>query len=450
MQKVVVIGANHAGTAVLNTIADNSDDFEIFAFDSNSNCSFLGCGIALWVGGKIADPQSLFYSSPEILRSKGIDIKMEHEVKSIDFTKKTVKVQDLKTKKEFEQSYDKLVLSCGSLPISPSFGGTSTKDWDNAMNVKTYQNGQRIIELFNEDGNDKVAIIGAGYIGIELVEAALSYGKEVVLVDSASRILEKYYDPEFTTKMTDILVNEGVILELNQRVEKILGENRLLTGLKTDKKEIDVDFGIFCIGARPNTSWLKDSGLEILANGAIKVNEHQQTSIPDVYAVGDCATVKNSASGKTENIELASNAVRSGMVAGYNIIGDTSAAFDHVEGSNAICIAGYNMVSTGLNESAAEALGISVSSSYTEGPQKLGFMNDDHNVQIKVIYNTETRVILGAQMASTYDISMGIHMFSLAIAKKVKIDELKFMDLFFLPHFNSPFNYINEVALKAK
>ncbi len=450
MQKIIVIGANHAGTAVLNTIADNGNDFELTAFDSNSNCSFLGCGIALWVGGKVEDPQSLFYSSPEILRSKGIDIMMEHKVQHIDFNHKIVKVQDLTTGNQFDKSYDKLVLSVGSLPFSPSFNGTTTEDWNNAINVKTYQDGQKIIELFKNEYNKKIAIVGAGYIGVELVEAALAYGKEVILVDNSLRILEKYYDSEFTDKMTKILTDKGVTLELGQTVKEIVGVNKQLSGLRTNKKLIDADLAIFSIGVRPNTSWLTYSALDMLPNGAIKVDEHQKTSIHDVYAIGDCATVKNSASGRIDHIALASNAVRSGMVAGFNIVGNTEVAFDHVEGSNAISIAGFNMVSTGLTKKAAEMVGINASSSYTEGPQKLGFMHDDHNVQIKVIYKTNTREIIGAQMASTYDISMGIHMFSLAIAKKVKIDELKFMDLFFLPHFNSPFNYINEVALKAK
>ncbi|NOQ50515.1 MAG: NADH oxidase [Mycoplasmataceae bacterium] len=450
MKKLIVIGANHAGTAVMNIVADKSMNWEITTYDSNDNCSFLGCGIALWMSGKIENPQDLFYSSPEILRNKKIKVNMMHRVENIDYVKKQIIIRDLKTNEIKIDYYDKLVISVGSWPISPLFKNSRCEDWDNAINVKLYQHGQALIKKLEDPRINKISIVGGGYIGVELAEAAQIHGKEVTLIDLSPRLLGTYYDREFTDKMEARIKAKGIKLNLNQSVEEIIGENKLLTALKTNENIVETDLAIFCIGAKPNTKWLQNENLKMINNGAIIVNNRQQTSIDDVYAVGDCATVHNSILDKDVSIALASNAVRSGMVAGFNIIGQDKNSFEGVEGSNAISIYGLNMMSTGLTMNGARMAGINAKESYFEGPQKLGFMNDNHQVSIKVVYDAESRVILGAQLASTYDVSMAIHLFSLAASKKVKIDELKFMDLFFLPHFNSPFNYINEVALKAE
>ena len=205
---------------------------------------------------------------------------------------------------------------------------------------------------------------------------------------------------------------------------------------------------INAIGFRPNNELGKDH-LECFANGAYRVDRHQQTSDPDVYAVGDCATIYSNALQAETYIALATNAVRSGIVAGHNI-GGTPLESIGVQGSNGISIFGYNMVSTGLSVSAAEKNGMKVSYTDYEDLQKPGFMKENAKVKIRIVYETESRRVVGAQMASTEDISMGIHMFSLAIEEGVTIDKLKLLDIFFLPHFNQPYNYITMAALNAK
>ena len=179
-------------------------------------------------------------------------------------------------------------------------------------------------------------------------------------------------------------------------------------------------------------------------------NRRQRTSIPDVYAIGDCASVFDNASRRDEYIALATNAVRSGIIAAHNACGT---ALEHigVQGSNGICVYDLKMVSTGLTVERAERLGIPVEFTEFEDTQKPAFIQSANPVvRLRIVYRKDNREIIGAQMASEYDMHMGIHMFSLAIEERVTIDKLKLMDIFFLPHFNQPYNYITMAALSAK
>ena len=205
---------------------------------------------------------------------------------------------------------------------------------------------------------------------------------------------------------------------------------------------------VLAIGFRPNNVLGKDH-LALFKNGAYQVNRRQQTSLPDVYAVGDCATVYDNSIQDTSYIALATNAVRSGIIAAHNACG-THLESPGVQGSNAIRIFGLNMVSTGMTLARAEKLGYDAAVSDFEDLQKPAFIREDnYKVNIRIVYDRKTRQILGAQMCSDYDISMGIHMFSLAIQEQVTIDRLKLLDVFFLPHFNQPYNYITMAALGA-
>lgn len=190
--------------------------------------------------------------------------------------------------------------------------------------------------------------------------------------------------------------------------------------------------------------------LELFRNGAFLVDLHQQASRPEVYAIGDCATVFNNATQRKDYIALATNAVRSGIIAAHNACG-TPLESAGVQGSNAICIWGLNMVSTGISLKKALELGYEAAAADYEDWQKAGFIESgNEKVRIRIVYDKKTRIVLGVQMCSKYDISMGIHMFSLAIQEQVTIDKLKLLDLFFLPHFNQPYNYITMAALKAE
>ena len=444
MSKIVVVGANHAGTCAINTITGFNEGDEVVVFDQNSNISFLGCGMALWIGGQISKPDGLFYSNKEKLESQGAKVNMNSKVERIDFDKKFV-CATLENGQKVEESYDKLILATGSLPIVPQIPG---RDLENVQLVKLFQNAEEVIKKLENHEIKTIAVVGAGYIGVELAEAFERHNKKVIVVDIAKTSLSSYYDPEFSALMDKNLSDHGIKLAFGETVKEIKGNGKV-EAIVTDKNEYQCDMVILAIGFRPNTELGKDY-LETMSNGAYIVDETQQTSKKDVYAIGDCATVLFNSTGEKSYIALATNAVRSGIIAAYNACGKKLETIG-VQGSNAISIYDLKLVSTGLSEQKAKQLGMDVLSTSFEDLQKATFIETTNpKVNIKIVYDAKTRVILGAQMASTYDMSMGIHMFSLAIQEKVTIDKLKLLDIFFLPHFNQPYNYITMAALSAK
>lgn len=443
MERIIVVGANHAGTAALNTILDNHKDKEVIAFDANTNISFLGCGMALWIGNQISGPDGLFYSNKETLEGKGAKVYMETPVDRIDFDKKTVYATG-KDGTKYEESYDKLILATGSLPIDPPIPG---KDLENVQFVKLYQNAQDVIEKLKNPEIKNIAVVGAGYIGVELAEAFKRNGRNVTLIDMAETCLSTYYDEPFTSAMEENLKSHGIELAFGQSVKELRGNGKV-ESVVTDKGEYKADMVILGIGFRPNNALGKDN-LELFRNGAFLVNDKQETSIKDVYAIGDCATVYDNAINDTNYIALASNAVRSGIIAAHNACG-TPMSTEGVQGSNGISIFGLNMLSTGITLKRAQKLGIPAKSTDIEDWQKPLFIeNGNFKVKLRIVYNSETRVVLGAQMSAEHDISLLVNFFSLAVQQHVTIDQLKLFDVFFLPHFNQPYNYITMAALKA-
>lgn len=444
MSKIVVVGANHAGTAAINTMLDNYSGNEVVVLERNFNTSFLGCGMALWIGDQIqGGGEGLFYSSPEQLREKGAKVSINTEVEKIDFDKKIIYYSN-KEDGKVEESYDKLILATGSLPIIPPIPG---RELENVQQVKLYQDAQAVIEKLKLGGINHVTVVGSGYIGVELAEAFKRKGKEVALLDIADGCLTGYYDPEFSNLMKQNLIDNGIDCKFGQALEEIKGDKKV-EAVKTSNEEFATDMVILCVGFRPNTE-LGKGKLEQFKNGAYIVNKEQETSVKDVYAIGDCATVYDNAVDGINYIALATNAVRSGIIAAHNACG-TAIESIGVQGSNGISIYGLHLISTGLTAEKAAKFGYEVETTSFEDNQRPEFMKENDIVKIKIVYDKKTRRVLGMQCASRYDMSMVNHMFSLAIQEHVTIDRIALLDIFFLPHFNKPYNYITMAALTAK
>ncbi len=444
MSKIVVIGGNHAGTATVNTILGNYEGQEVVVFERNSNMSFLGCGMALWIGEQIKGSDGLFYSSKEKLEEKGAKIHMETEVTHVDYDNKKVYGKD-KDGNEIVESYDKLILSTGSLPIDMDIPG---KELENVQFVKLFQHAEDVIERLKDKDINDVTVVGAGYIGVELAEAFERCGKNVNLIDLGDSLLTSYYDDDLRTLMANNMKEKGINLHFGERVLEIKGSEKV-EAVVTDKGEYKADMVVLAVGFKPN-ALLGNGQIDLFKNGAYLVDKTQKTSLEDVYAIGDCATVYDNSIDDVNYIALATNAVRSGIIAAHNVCG-TKLETVGVQGSNGISIYGLNMVSTGLTLEKAKAYGFDAVATKYSDLQKPGFIDhDNHQVSVSIIYDKTTRRILGAQMASNQDISMGIHMFSLAIQEKLSIDKMKLLDIFFLPHFNQPYNYITMACLAAE
>ena len=441
--KVVVVGCTHAGTAAVVNLKELHPESEITIYEKNDNISFLSCGIALNVGGVIQETKSLFYNSPENLAKQGIVTNMKHEVLDIDFDNKKVKVKNLVTNEEFEDNYDKLVLTLGSWPIVPRFEGG---DLDNILLCKNHDHALTIIEKSKEAKN--VVVIGAGYIGVELVEAFEMQGKNVTLIDAEDRIMPKYLDKEFTDLAEAEFIAKGVNLALGQKVQKFEGENGKVTRVVTEKGSYEGDLVVLCIGFAPNTKLVKGK-LDTLPNGAIIIDEYMRTSREDVFAAGDCCVVKYNPANDTRYIPLATNAVRMGTLVARNI-NEPTLKYMGTQGTSGIKIYQQCISSTGLTEDVAKATtNYNVASVSLEDNYRPEFMPTYEKALIKIVYDRDSRKVLGGQIASKIDLTQFMNTLSVVIQNNMTIEELAMTDFFFQPHFNKPWSLLNSVALKA-
>ena len=441
--KILVVGCTHAGTAAVVNLKETYPDSEITVYEKNNNISFLSCGIALNVGKVIESTESLFYNSPENLAKSGVITRMEHEVLDIDFDAKKVEVKNLVTGEVFEDTYDKLVLTLGSWPIVPKFEGG---ELENIVLCKNYNHALDIIEKAKEA--EHAIVIGAGYIGVELVEAFEMQGKKVTLIDAENRIMAKYLDKEFTDIAEKEFTDKGVNLVLGQKVQKFNGEDGKVTEVVTDKGTYKGDLVVLCIGFAPNTNLVKGK-LDTLPNGAIIIDEYMRTSREDVFAAGDCCVVKYNPAGDTRYIPLATNAVRMGTLVAKNIEKPTL-KYMGTQGTSGIKIYKKCIASTGLTEEGARlTTSINAGSVMITENNRPEFMPDYEPVTIKLVFDKDTRRIIGGQICSEIDMTQHMNTLSVVIQNKMTVEELAMTDFFFQPHFNKPWNLLNTVALKA-
>lgn len=443
--KVVVVGCTHAGTAAVSNIMSLYPEAIVTIYERNDNVSFLSCGIALNIGGVIDSTEKLFYSSPETLQSLGnVTTKMEHEVTNIDFKAKKLQVKNLKTGTEFVDDYDKLVLTIGSWPVVPNFPGI---ELENIELCKNYRHALTLIEKSHHAR--KVVVIGAGYIGVELVEAFERKGKHVTLIDAESRIMSKYLDEPFTRMAENEFAKKGVNFSLGELVEGFEGHDGKVKKVITNKGSYEADLVVLCIGFRPNTALIQGK-LDTLPNGAIIIDEYMRTSEPDVFAGGDCCVVHYNPTGDKRYIPLATNAVRMGTLIAANLL-EPKFKYMGTQGTSGIKIYEHNIASTGLTEEVAKATtSYNVGATMIEGPHRPEFMPDYEPVKLKIVYDTDTGRILGGQICSTYDVTEMMNTLSVVIQNKMTIDELAMTDFFFQPWFNSPWSLLNQVALASR
>ncbi|MGB3367140.1 MAG: FAD-dependent oxidoreductase, partial [Acidaminobacteraceae bacterium] len=397
---------------------------------------------ALYVGGVVKDVDGLFYSSPEALAEMGVKTKMRHDVLDVNVEAKTLKVKNLLTGQEFEDDYDKLVVTTGSWPIVPKFEGL---ELDNILLCKNFEHSKTIIEKSKDVKN--IVVVGAGYIGVELVEAFEMNGKNVTLIDAEPRILSKYLDREYTDLAEKTFLDNKIKLALGEKVLKFEGEGSV-SKVVTDKGSYQAELVILCIGFRPNTDLFKGK-LEMLANGALIVDDYMRTSNKDILAAGDSCAIRYNPTGEAGYIPLATNAVRMGTLVARNLV-EEKIKYMGTQGTSGIKIYDLNIASTGLTEEAANRNGMVVKTVRVEENNRPEFMPTFDKAILKVVYEAGSRRIVGAQICSTADLTQSINTVSVAIQNKMTIDELGFVDFFFQPHYNKPWNLLNLAGLNAE
>lgn len=446
--KILVLGVNHAGTSAVRTLLalDSKKEHEVVVYDRQKSISFLGCGIALSVSGVVKDANDLFYCNPKKLKLMGAKINTGYEILSVDIKNKHVLVENSETKEQKTETYDKLIYALGSHPI-PSTAENS--DLTNVIVCKTYADSIKLKKDALEKSIKTVAIIGAGYIGIELAEAFALKGKKVHIIELKDRILANNTDSELAYVLQEELEKNGIELNLNQKVLKYISKDGKLVQMVTNKGTFDVDLVIESIGIRPNTNII--DGVEKIANGAIKIDQKTRSlSDPNIYVLGDAAAIYFASSKTYRNIALATNAVKTGIVAAADIMGIAPITLDSITGTNALCVFNKKIATTGLTFGQAQQEGMKVGEIYFEDNDLPEWMNNVEKVAIKIVYELETMRLLGAQILS-YDKnnhSEWILALSLAIQQNLTLFQVATSDVYFLPHLNKPFNFVLSAILK--
>ncbi|MCR1875335.1 CoA-disulfide reductase [Paraclostridium bifermentans] len=443
--RVVIIGGVAAGMSAAAKLKRMKPDYEVVVYEKTDVVSFGACGLPYFVGGFFDDPQNMIARAPEKFVESGIDLKIFHEVTSIDTDSKKLKVQDVKNGEIFEDSYDKLMIATGASSIIPPIKNVKL---ENVSTLKSLDDGIKVKELMNRDEIKKVAIIGAGFIGLEAVEAAKKLGKEVVVFQLEDRILPQVFDKELTDILEEEIKNHNVDLRLQEIVSELVGEEKVKKVI-TNKGEYDADLVIISTGVRPNTAFLKDSKVNLLPNGAIIVDEFGKTSVEDIYAAGDCATIKNIVTGQDSYVPLATGANKLGRIVGENLAGANN-SFQGSLGSSCIKIMDMEAASTGLTEVQAEKLGIKVKSKFISDFNQTNYYPGRNKMYVKLVYDADTKVILGGQVAGYKDAVQRCNVIAASIFGKLTTSQLGMLDLCYAPPFARTWDILNVAGNVSK
>ncbi|HSQ89247.1 CoA-disulfide reductase [Romboutsia sp.] len=436
--RVIIVGAVAAGMSAAAKLKRMQPEYEVVVYEKTEVVSFGACGLPYFVGGFFDDANNMIARSPEEFRETGIDLNIFHEVVNVDVINKKVTVKNIETGVEFEDFYDKLMIATGASSIIPPIKNVQLQ---NVSTLKSMADGIKIKELLNKEENKNIIIIGAGFIGLEAVEAAKQLGKNVTVFQASDRILEQVFDKEITDILEDEIIRHDVDLRLEELVSELVGETKVEKVI-TNKGEIDADVVIIATGVRPATAFLKDSGIEMLPNGAIVVDEFGRTSIEDIYAAGDCATIKNIVSGKDTYVPLATGANKLGRIVGENLAG-TNSTFQGSLGSSCLKVMNMEAGSTGLTEGQAQKLGLDFKVKFISDFNQTNYYPGRDKIYVKIVYDTNTKVILGGQVAGFKDAVQRTNVIATAIFGKLTTSQLGMLDLCYAPPFARTWDILN-------
>ncbi|TLQ03486.1 NADH oxidase [Pediococcus stilesii] len=437
--KIAIIGCTHAGTAAVREILRQAPETEVNIYERNDNISFLSCGISLYLNGRVKRLEDMFYDSAEDLRSANIHVNLQHDVLRIDRNKKDLLIQSLEDYSISHESYDKIILCTGSSVILPPINGI---DHSRVLLCKNYAQARQLYEASKDQR--RIALVGGGYVNVELAESFATTGHEVTLFQSHETILNNYVDEQISHKMMDLLTEHGVRVETRGNVVSFTDEEDDLVVTTEDGRNFKTDIAVVSTGFVPETDLLQGQ-VKMDRKGAIITNKYGQSSDPDIYVAGDARTIEYNPTGASEYIPLATNAVRQGLIAGINVFGNRWSEMG-AQGTSAIELFGHTLSTTGLTYARALKAGFDADFSFFEDSYRPGFMPSTEMITIVIVYDKKDLRILGAQFFSKYDVAQSANTLSLAIQNRNTLKDLAFVDMLFQPYYDQPFNYINLAA----
>lgn len=443
--KVVIIGGIAAGMSAAAKFKRLSPNDDVVVYEKGDIVSFGACGLPYYVGGFFEDSNEMIARTPEAFREAGVEIHTKHEVTNVDFSNKKVTVKNLNTNEVLEESYDKLMIASGARAIIPPIKNI---DLENVVTLKSMDDGNKLRELMSKEENKKIAIIGAGFIGLEAAEAAKHRGKEVTVIQLQDRVLQEVFDKDITDLLEEELRENGVNLLLSETVTELIGDGKV-SKVKTNKREIEADIVILATGVKPNTDFLNCDEIKMIRNGAIVVDKYGRTSVEDVYAAGDCATINSLITDREIYVPLATGANKLGRIVGENLAGQNN-SFQGSMASSCIKVMDMEAARTGLSEKEVLNLGFNYKTKFITDMNQTSYYPGRERIYVKLIYDAHTRVILGGQVAGYKDAVQRCNVLAACIYAKMTTEQLGMLDLCYAPPFSRTWDVLNVAGNVSK
>ncbi len=437
--KVVIVGGVAGGATAAARIRRLDEQAEIIVFEKSGFVSYANCGLPYYIGGVIEDQEELTLQTPENFWTRfRIQVKTGHEVTEIHADKKTVMVKNLLTGETWEESYDKLLLSPGAKPTRPNLPGIDSRK---IFTLRTVEDTLRIHEYVEKERPKSAVLVGGGYIGVEVAENLREKGLDITIVQRPKQLMNTL-DYDMATFVHSRMRREGITLKLGSGVTGFREENDRIITLIDGEDGIPADMVLLAIGVSPDSSLAKQAGLEQGIKGSIVVNDRMETSVPDIYAVGDAVQVKHFVTGNDAVIALAGPANKQGRIAADNICGGDH-RYRGSLGSSIIKIFDLTAAGCGLTEKAAAAAGIEYDSVVLSPTSHAGYYPGAKAMVMKVVYEKETLRLLGAQVVGTEGVDKRLDVLATAVHAGVRADKLKDLDLAYAPPYSSAKDPVN-------
>ena len=437
--KVVIVGGVAGGATAAARIRRLDEQAEIVVFERSAYISYANCGLPYYIGGVIEDAGELTLQTPESFFTRfRVQIKVLHEVTAIHPDRKTVSVTNLQTGERFEESYDKLLLSPGAKPTQPRFPGA---DSDRLFTLRTVEDTLRIRAYIDEHHPRSAVLAGGGFIGLELAENLRELGMDVTIVQKPMHLMTPF-DADMAALIHGEMRRHGVKLALGHTVEGFAQRDGGMDVLLQDAAPLHADMVILAIGVTPDTALAKEAGLELGVRGSIVVNDRMETSVPDIYAVGDAVQVRHFVTGQDALIALAGPANKQGRIAADNICGGDS-RYTGSQGSSVLKVFDMTAALTGLNETQAAAAGFDADSVILSPMSHAGYYPGGRVMTMKVVFEKATYRLLGAQIVGYEGVDKRIDVLATAIRAGMKATELKDLELAYAPPYSSAKDPVN-------
>lgn len=437
--KIVIVGGVAGGATAAARIRRLQEKAEIVIFERSGFISYANCGLPYYIGGVIEGESALTLQTPLSFGKRfRVKVKVRHEVTAIHPDQKTVSVKNLETGETFEESYDKLLLSPGAKPIRPNFSGI---DSEKLFTLRNVEDTLKLKQYIDQTQPKSAVVAGGGFIGLEMAENLCHLGLEVTIVEAMPQLMAPF-DRDMASFIHAEVRSNGVNLRLGQRVTDVA---ETADGIEVSLEKGDVlkaDMAVLALGVAPDTSLAESIGLERGIRNSIVVNDRMETSIAGIYAVGDAVQVKHGVSGENATISLAGPANKQGRIAADNICGGDS-RYGGSFGSSVVKVFQLTAASTGMNEGAAKAAGISCDKVILSPMSHAGYYPGGKVMTMKVLFEKETYRLLGAQTIGYEGVDKRIDVLATAIKAGMKATELMDLDLAYAPPYSSAKDPVN-------